>query len=483
MPQSLGGERVDTYRSETVRFGTSGLRGPAAALIEGAAYRYASAFAAFALERGDLRGGGAVLIGRDMRETSPAIADICAAAIRDAGFRAVDCGAVPTPALALKSAHCGAPAIMVSGSHIAEDRNGLKFYLGGREITKADEVEIAALERLLVSSVSATGCAAFAETGEALEDYVARATKFFGSDALLGLTIGVWQHSSVSCDLLVEIVEQLGGRAVPFGLDDDFVAIDTEALAETHRLMIADWASANFVDAIISTDADGDRPLVFDAQGTLIDGDVVGALTARWLGIEAVVTPVTSNAAIERCFADVRRCRVGSPFVIEALQHSPLKRRIGFEANGGVILDRGIMSNRRKLPALPTRDAVLPILCCLAAMREAARPLAGIVCDLGFGAKATARITDIDNDQVQALMAQIVCRDWHFLGREILEVDRTDGLRLFLEDGTIVHFRQSGNAPEFRVYIEASTSGDAENLLGRALAFASDRMHLRQAAA
>lgn len=64
------------------------------------------------------------------------------AAAEDCGVEAVDCGLLPTPALALAAA--GEAAVMVTGSHIPADRNGLKFYLPAGEISKAEEVAISA---------------------------------------------------------------------------------------------------------------------------------------------------------------------------------------------------------------------------------------------------------------------------------------------------------------------------------------------------
>ena len=83
-------------------------------------------------------------LGRDLRASSPAISDDCAVAIRAAGLEPVDCGVLPTPALALHAMANGAPAIMVTGSHIPADRNGLKFYVAAGEITKSDEAGISA---------------------------------------------------------------------------------------------------------------------------------------------------------------------------------------------------------------------------------------------------------------------------------------------------------------------------------------------------
>ena len=88
------------------------------------------------------RRGGKSYVGRDLRSTSPDIARLCHAAVADAGLVPVDCGALPTPALSLYAMERAAPAIMVTGSHIPEDRNGLKFYIADGEIDKQDEQDI-----------------------------------------------------------------------------------------------------------------------------------------------------------------------------------------------------------------------------------------------------------------------------------------------------------------------------------------------------
>src|SRR5690606_28521142 len=109
------------------------------------------------------------------------------------GVATVDCGAVPTPALALAAMRAGAAAVMVTGSHIPADRNGLKFYLPAGEIAKTDEAAIlAALGR---APAGRTGLETAAETG-AGADWVARYVAAFGSQALAGLRLGVWSHSA-----------------------------------------------------------------------------------------------------------------------------------------------------------------------------------------------------------------------------------------------------------------------------------------------
>ena len=146
--------------TSSLKFGTSGLRGLVEDLLGAPAYAYTRAFATAIRENPDFAAASAAMIGRDLRASSPDISALCVQAFADAGLEPVDCGAVPTPALALAAMAAGLPAVMVTGSHIPEDRNGLKFYTPRGEIEKADEAGILARHgRLALSSApSVTRC-------------------------------------------------------------------------------------------------------------------------------------------------------------------------------------------------------------------------------------------------------------------------------------------------------------------------------------
>ncbi|TCV68568.1 phosphoglucomutase/phosphomannomutase-like protein, partial [Neorhizobium sp. S3-V5DH] len=101
-----------------MKFGTSGLRGLVEDLAGRASVVYAQAFARHLLETGAAKPGGLVLVGRDFRASSPGIAATCIGALSRAGLSPVDCGALPTPALALYGLKLGAASLMVTGSHI-----------------------------------------------------------------------------------------------------------------------------------------------------------------------------------------------------------------------------------------------------------------------------------------------------------------------------------------------------------------------------
>src|ERR1700761_928518 len=127
--------------ANSLKFGTSGLRGLAAELIGAESRRYTAAFVAH-LRHGVV--ATQMLVGRDLRQSSPAISESVIAALNALGVEAIDCGEVPTPALALAAMTRRLPAIMVTGSHIPADRNGLKFYVASGEIEKSDEAGILA---------------------------------------------------------------------------------------------------------------------------------------------------------------------------------------------------------------------------------------------------------------------------------------------------------------------------------------------------
>jgi phosphomannomutase len=463
----------------SLKFGTSGLRGLVVELNGSPAFAYTRAFAEMLKDDGSAAASrNVVLVGRDLRESSPSIAQLCCAALHESGLIPLDCGALPTPALAYHGMRFGIPAIMVTGSHIPEDRNGLKFYRAQGEIDKQDEAAILAWHaKLGITSLPESIRDFHAQTPDTdlISAYKARYQDFFGTRALAGLTVGVYQHSSAARDVIVEMLETLGARAVPLGRATSFIPVDTEALREEDQALARQWAGEQSLDAIVSTDGDADRPLISDASGTFLRGDLVGAITAKSLGADAIVTPVTSNSALEEAgaFQKVLRTRVGSPYVIEGMMQaaqSGARAVVGFEANGGVLLGSDIVRGDQRLAALPTRDAMLPILCALSEITARGGSLAEIGTAFSFKAAVSNRLKDVAMDKSAAFISRLQ-QDEAFRSElmaplgGVAGINSSDGLRITAKNGEVVHFRPSGNAPELRVYVEAKTQERAEDLL------------------
>jgi phosphomannomutase len=466
-----------------MKFGTSGLRGLVSDMTDAVCARYATAFVVHLTRSGSPP--TAVLLGRDLRPSSPRIMAASAAAIRQAGIDSIDCAVLPTPALALEAARRGLPAIMVTGSHIPFDRNGLKFYRADGEITKPDETGIlAALDAPLAPGVSG---AENTDT-DALERYRARGHVFFGTGALRGRRIGVYQHSAAGRDLMVALLQDFGATVVTLGRADGFVPIDTEAVRPEDEALAREWTAGHRLDALVSTDGDGDRPLIADETGHFLRGDLVGLLSARILGADAVATPVSSSTALERSgwVGRVARTRIGSPYVIEAmaaLAAAGAGCPVGYEANGGFLLGGPARRGDAMLEPLPTRDAMLPMLALLTEAARRGLSLSALAAEAPQRFTASDRLQDIDGGVSGPLLAGLAT---DALAREALlaalggpavaAVDTLDGVRMSLAGDEIVHLRASGNAPELRCYAEAATPARAEALVAATLAAVAARI-------
>lgn len=409
-----------------------------------------------------------VVLGHDLRPSSPAIAAACAQDILVAGKSVVFVGALPTPAVAYYAALQQAPAIIVTGSHVPFDRNGIKFYRAEGEITKGDEAamldaEVAVPEGWVPDPLPQVEPAAEAA-------YMSRYANAFGPGALAGRRVALYEHSSVARDVLRTLLQAMGAEVVSLGRTDTFVPIDTEAVRPEDVAQAREWAQVHSFDAIISTDGDADRPLIGDETGTWLRGDVVGVLCAQILGADVVVTPVSSNTVVEKCgsFQTVVRTRIGSPYVIAgmqtAVQASPAGTTVvGYEANGGFLLGTDVQFGPHILKALPTRDAVLPILALLVESVRRGVPLSKLAASLPARYTASDRIQEVPTEASRALIATLredVASACAWLvpdAGQVVFQDETDGLRLTFASGEVAHLRPSGNAPELRCYTEANT--------------------------
>lgn len=465
----------------SLKFGTSGLRGLATELNGLPAYAYSLAFVHKLKSTGNLNIGDKVYVGQDLRPSSPDIAALAMGAIDDAGFTPVDCGVLPTPALSYYAMAQNAPCIMVTGSHIPDDRNGLKFYRADGEIDKDDEAAISAAYAALPAGIVSRKAVGLPVSDSAINAYAERYIQLFGTNSLTGLKIGVYQHSSVARDLLSKVLGALGAETVALGRSDVFVPVDTEALRPEDIRLLSEWAKQDHFDAIVSTDGDADRPLVADEHGDFVRGDLVGAIASAWVGADVIVTPVTSNAALEECgkFVRVIRTRVGSPYVIAGMQQAlneNAKSVVGFEANGGVLLGSTIDKDGRQLSALPTRDALLPILACLSTIKQTQKPLSEIARGYGFRIALSDRLQNVPQEKSAAFLSVITQEDARvqlFPATDpVIRFEAIDGVKLFFKSGNAVHYRASGNAPELRCYVEASSEAQANELLTMGLEIA-----------
>jgi len=458
-----------------VTFGTSGLRGPAVDFTDQACVAYVAAFLQHIARDFQFHD---VYLAADLRASSPRIAGSCLTAITLGGKNAIWAGNVPTPALAAYAMARNAPAIMITGSHIPEAYNGIKFYRPDGEFLKEDEAPVRSLAEGLLHT------AAIGEPGrtpaplvDVAEEYVKRSVDFFGSGALAGMKIGIDLHSAVGRDLLVRIFEGLGAEVYPFRRMDQFVAVDTEALDPADLSRAAEFIVERGLDAVVSTDGDGDRPLVIDDQGSQVNGDILGILTARYLGAKVVVTPLSTTSALEESgwFENIRRTRIGSPYVVAEMASAEAHPVVGFEANGGFLLGDDVKLNGSVLQRLPTRDSVLPAVAVLVQAKAQGMRLSQMVATLPSRFMKADRVKEVPADRAAQFLhaietSQSFRSSFYSLITEPESISTVDGVRMAFANGDTVHFRQSGNAPEMRIYVETDSAEKTDRILKELIA-------------
>jgi phosphomannomutase len=500
------------YEPHELKFGTSGRRGEVVHLTQLEIYINVTGELEYLLSlpptEGGIVRGDEFYFAYDLRPSSTRfvpeqqgrgeIAQSVMRAVAGAGLRPVNLGAIPTPALASYAFERKRGSIMITGSHIPFDRNGYKLNTATGELLKSHEAPVnAAVTRVRqriyaepfeTSQFDERGLVRHGHTDlplpddSALHSYIRRYLDFFEGLSLAGKRIIVYQHSAVGRDLLPSILNALGAEVVTAGRSDHFVPIDTENIDAAQLAVIQSLADSHGpAFAVVSMDGDSDRPLVLglrrDNSVQFFGGDLLGMVTAEFLHADSVVVPISCNDAIDRGpLAPVvePKTKIGSPFVIEGMERAKANgRRIicGWEANGGFLTGSEIVREGHRLSALPTRDAVLPILCVLFAAHKKRVALTELFGELPARFSKAGLLRAFPNAVARRLLAaltpQVLVDEFsHALGfGDIANIDHTDGVRVSFSNGDIAHLRASGNADELRIYAVADTQQRADEIV------------------
>jgi len=471
---------TDLMEASKVKFGTSGARGLVTDMTDEVCYCYTIAFIQHLESIGDLkRDGSRIGVAGDLRYSTNRIMRAVTAAIQAMEYQPVNCGKVPSPAVACYGLAEKIPVVMVTGSHIPDDRNGIKFNKVAGEILKSDEAgfkgQTVAINKEIfdrngmLPPDSSPEPAAVDPGAERV--YADRFFRFFPGDFLQGKRVGFYQHSAVGRELLPGILERLGAEVTLLEPSDKFIPVDTEAIRTEDVELARTWARRYGFDSVFSTDGDSDRPLVSDENGNWLRGDVAGILTSEFLGADSVTAPVSCNTALEKCglFGNIRRTKIGSPYVIEAMIAAAgegYNAVAGYEANGGYFTNTDIEKDGAVLTALPTRDPLIVFLGVMGLSVEKGKSVSEVLAGLPPRYTASGRLKEFPTGKSKEIIARMNTGDFSKDKRAIetifggafggvKQLDSTDGLRVTFDNGEIVHLRPSGNAPEFRCYNEA----------------------------
>ena len=397
---------------------------------------------------------GPVTVGMDPRSSSPNILFSLEQGLNNESVQIVDQGTVPVPALnyiLLATSYSG--SVMVTGSHISSNLNGMKFFAFREEILKVHEQEITEIYESLKGKV-------LYQKKELLVNKENRANEDY-QEMLVSLGLGkmpkikkiiVDPGNGAQSDVMPKVLSRLGLEIVEVNasIQREFVSRDTEVegvLVDLQSMVIKERA-----DLGIAYDYDGDRVVFVDEKGNFIPGDYSGTLIAKHSPSGVIVTPINTSSVVDSIGKKIIRTKVGSPFVVQAMKEN--NADFGFEANGGGISSEVMMS----------RDGGSTTIKVLKIMSSTNKTLSQLIEEMPKFFLYRKKI-DCPNSFNHEILSQA---KKNFLGESF---DETDGLKIWINKKSWLLFRPSSNAPEFRVFAESDSKQTAEDLGKKGIEF------------
>ena len=400
-------------------------------------------------------GAGSVVLGRDCRESSDAIADAVAEGVAGQGAAVLDLGLAGTEEVYFATDHAGAGAgVAVTASHNPIDWNGLKMVgPGSRPLTDPEFREVARLSDEVLPVVSVAGRQALDCRGA----YAARVAGFAGDGPFRPLTILANAGNGVAGPAFDAILRRLDAAGVPLSVermhwtpDGTFPNGIPNPLLPENRPATSAAVLAAGADFGLAWDGDFDRCFLFDEQGGFVDGEYVVALLARaFLAREPGATVVHDPRVIGAVTGAV--ADAGGRAVASKTGHAFVKAAMRAED----AVYGGEMSAHHYFRDFMFCDSgMVPWVALVALLGRDDRPLSAHVDALRRAHPSSGEI-NFRVDDVPAAIARVEAA----LRPEAVGEDRLDGLSLTF-DGWRLNLRASNTEPVLRLNVEGA--GDME---------------------
>jgi phosphoglucosamine mutase len=383
---------------------------------------------------------GKVLIGKDTRISGYMFEAALQAGLVAAGMDIRLLGPMPTPAIAyLTRTLRGVAGIVISASHNPFDDNGLKFFSADGDKLQ-DEVELA-IEQELDRPLRTVGPAQLGKV-KRVDDAGGRYIEFCKSTvptslSLRGLKLVIDCANGATDHVAPAVFEELGAEIVTIGNEPDGFNINRD-LGSTSPAALVETVVHEGADLGIAFDGDGDRVLMVDDRGSLIDGDQLIYIVAKSRLAQQclqgdVVGTLMSNLGLEHALQKLgvgfARTPVGDRYIVERLKRD--KGTLGGEPSGHIICrDR-----------TTTGDGVVVALQVLAALQETGRSLGDLAGEMN---KYPQRLINVRLDRQREITGLPTVQD------AIRSAERELG-----RQGRVL-LRPSGTEPLIRIMVEGT---------------------------
>lgn len=417
-------------------FGTDGVRGRVGAdpMTVDFAMRLASAAAQVLVPA-----GGTVVIGKDTRLSGYLFESALEAGFVAAGADVLLLGPLPTPGIAILTQQFDADlGVVISASHNPYVDNGIKFFdRTGSKLT--DEIELAIEEQLKNSAITlesqSLGKAKRIDTARTRYQEYCTASMPDGMN-LEGLKIVFDGANGAGYKVGPRALSALGAEVIPIGCSPNGKNIN-DGCGSTEPELLRLTVPAVKAAAGVALDGDGDRLVMVDENGTLIDGDqllyILAMSRLRQGTLQGpVVGTVMSNLGLEHALEaeniEFRRASVGDRYVLEALRDTG--GIIGGETSGHMLV----------LDKTPTGDGLICALQVLAVMKETGKPLSELAAGMPkypqtlLNVRTEQRLDPAESEAIQDAVA-VAEGELAERGRVVLRASGTEPLIRVMVEG------------------------------------------------
>jgi phosphoglucosamine mutase len=401
---------------------------------------------------------GKILIGKDTRISGYMFEAALEAGVAAAGVDIGLLGPMPTPAIAYLTRTLRARAgIVISASHNSFEDNGIKFF--SADGTKLpDEIEYA-IEAELEKDVSVVRPELIGKASR-VNDAAGRYIEFCKSTVgqslrLNGMKIVVDCAHGSTYHIAPSVFSELGATVIAQGVAPNGLNINQEA-GSTSPKVLADRVVAEGADLGVAFDGDGDRLVMVDSLGNVLDGDEVLYIIARdrlrqGIAVGGVVGTQMSNLGLqlglEALGVDFTRTPVGDRYVMQEMIQRGWS--LGGESSGHVIC----------LDLSSTGDGIISALQALAA--------------LVHGGQSLAELRGEMNKLPQTMINVRIKRGTELVGNAAI-ASAVQAAEAQLGPRGRVLLRPSGTEPVLRVMVEGEEAGEVERLAQELAAAVSD---------
>ncbi len=391
------------------------------------------------------KGFNKVVVGKDTRISGYMFESALEAGLSAAGVNIALLGPMPTPGIAYLTRTLHACAgIVVSASHNPYYDNGIKFF--SRDGQKLPDVAEERIEELLAQPLKTVEPDALGKA-ERIVDAAGRYIEFCKSTtptytSLAGIKIVVDCAHGATYHIAPSVFEEMGATVIPLGVTPDGLNINLDC-GSTKPAALCAMVAEQRADLGIAFDGDGDRVIMVDHRGEILDGDELLFVIARdrlrtGARFNAVVGTLMTNLGLEVALRalglELRRARVGDRYVMECLLAENLI--LGGESSGHIIcLDR-----------TTTGDGIISALQVLSAMLRSGKSLHDLKAGMSKCPQTLINVSVAGRVDLQRTPIQEAVR--------AVENQLGDNGRVLL--------RSSGTEPVVRVMVEGMDAGTVE---------------------